>query len=257
MKQLTYLLAVALSLALLSDNVFAAKTTVSVTNDTPYKLRAVYKAVGCVDFLYGSVDGNIAYDGVNRPIAIVNRTSEVCDWKYVDPGGTVSYEFGGGTSGRKVWAEIDSATPEMLILGGQDENQDNMFQAAWGSAYVGSSAIVKDSWSNQYDLYDDKSNSCAVKGFGILHDAQVTWTKIEVHGHHDGSDDLFKADCGAVVSQPEAEFVSVGACETTVRNRALLIRTSLSSSRSSGAWLMTASPTQRTMGKWSAASRRT
>ena len=222
MKQLTYLLAVTLGLVLLSDDVFAAKTTVSVTNDTPYKLRAVYKAVGCVDFLYGSVDGNIAYDGVNRPITIVNRTSEVCDWKYVDPGDTVSYEFGGGTSGRKVWAEIDSATPEMLILSGQ---QDSMFEAAWNTAYVGSSAIVKDSWSNPYDLYDDKSNSCAVKGFGILHDADVTWTKIEVHEHCEGNppcgEPLFKANCGAVVSQPEAEFVSVGACETTVRNRAV------------------------------------
>ena len=224
MKQLTYLLAVVLSLALLSDNAVAAKTTVSVTNNTPYELRAVYKAVGCVDFLYGSVDGNIANDGVNRPITINNRTSEVCDYKYVAPGDTVSYEFGGGTSGRKVWAEVYPATPEMLILSGQ-QDQDSMFQAAWDSAYVGYSAIVKDSWAYPYDLYDDKSNSCAVKGFGILHDAHVTWTKIEVHEDCEGNppcgQPLFKANCGAVVSQPEAEFVSVGACETTVRNRAV------------------------------------
>jgi hypothetical protein len=221
MKQLTYLLAVVLSLALLSDNAVAAKTTVSVTNDTPYALRAVYKAVGCVDFLMGSADSNIAYDGVHDPITINNRTPEVCDYKYVAPGDTVSYEFGGGTSGRKVWAEVYSATDEMLIPSGQ-EDKDNMFRAAWDSAYVGNSAIVKESFGFTYDLYDDKSNSCAVKGFGILHDAHVTWTKIEVHEDDQyGGRPLFNADCGTVVSQPEAKFVSVGACETTVRNRAV------------------------------------
>lgn len=196
---ITVVLTVFLIVAFFSTNVFAARTTVSVTNETPYPLRAVYKAVGCVQFLSGSADGNETSDGTT----IHNQTPEVCAAKYVAPGETVSYEFGGGTSGRKVWAEIYSATPEMLILAGL---HDSMFQAAWNSAYVGNSAIVKDSWSWGYDLYDDKSNSCAVKGFGILHDAHVVWTKIEVHEDcaYDCDEPLFKADCGAVVSQSEA-----------------------------------------------------
>lgn len=214
---ITVVLTAFVIVAFFSVNAFAARTTVSVTNNTPYPLRAVFKAVGCVQFLSGSVDANETSDGIK----IHNQTSEVCAVKYVDPGATVSYEFGGGTSGRKVWAEIYSATPEMLILSGQ---KDAQFQAAWDSAYVGNSAIVKDSWSWPYDLYDDKSNSCAVKGFGILHDAHVTWTKIAVHEdchvNYCGTL-LFKADCGTVVSQPEAEFVSVGECESSVRNRAI------------------------------------
>ncbi len=178
-------------------------------------MRAVFKAVGCVQFHSGSADSNETSDGVY----INNRTDEVCDVKDVASGATVSYEFGGGTSGRKVWAEIRSIAPQMLIPG--DEN-DAVFQAAWNSAYVNYSAIVKSTWAYGYDLYDDKSNSCAVKGFGILHDAHVTWTKFEVHEdchvNYCGSP-LFKADCGSVVSQPGVVFVGIGQCESTVRNR--------------------------------------
>ncbi|UWZ83531.1 hypothetical protein [Occallatibacter riparius] len=193
----------------------AARTTVSVTNNTPYPMRAVFKAVGCVQFFSGSADSNETSDGVY----INNRTDEVCAVKDVASGATVSYEFGGGTSGRKVWAEILSISSQMLIPGDQN---DAVFQAAWNSAYVNNSAIVKSNWAYGYDLYDDQSNSCAVKGFGIIHDAHVTWTKFEVHEdcHVDYcKDELFKADCGSVVSQPEAIFVGVGECETKVRNR--------------------------------------
>ena len=216
-------LAVFLVTAFLSISAFAAKTTVSVTNNTTYALRAVFKAVGCVHFLSGSADGNQTSDGNT----IHNQTDEVCEVKYVGPGETVSYEFGGGTSGRKVWAEIYSATPEMLILNG---NYDDQMKAAWDSAYVGNSAIVQKNWTWRYDLIDDGTNSCAVQGFGIIHDAHVTWNKIEVQevchpapgpggvGAACG-DLLFKADCGSVVSQPEAQFVSLGECETLVRNR--------------------------------------
>lgn len=208
-------IAVFLVVALLSASAYAARTTVSVTNDTPYPLRAVFKAVGCVQIVSGSADANMTSDGVR----INNQTGEVCAVKYVAVGETVSYEFGGGTSGRKVWAEVTPALPEMLILSGI---RDAQFQEAWSSAYVGNSAIVKDNWSFPYDLFDDKSNSCAVKGFGILHDAHVTWTKFEVHEDCDVNycgEPLFKADCGSVVSQPQAQFVSVGGCETPVLNR--------------------------------------
>lgn len=214
-RTITFVLTIFLVSAFFSINAFAAKTTVSVTNDTPYPLRAVFRAVGCVQIVHGSADGHETPDGV----WINNTVDEVCAVKYVAPGATVSYEFGGGTSGRKVWAELDPATSEMLITGTQTD--DATYQAAWNGAYVGNSAIVKSNWSTTYDVYDDGSNSCAVKGFGILHDAKVTWTKIEVHeacydncrGH------LFKVDCGSVVSQPQAEFVSVGECESSVRNR--------------------------------------
>ncbi|HEX3033898.1 MAG TPA: hypothetical protein VHT73_02040, partial [Thermodesulfobacteriota bacterium] len=60
---ITVVLTVFLIVAFFSTNVFAARTTVSVTNETPYPLRAVYKAVGCVQFLSGSADGNKTSDG--------------------------------------------------------------------------------------------------------------------------------------------------------------------------------------------------
>jgi hypothetical protein len=211
---ITVALTVFVIVAGFSINAFAARTTVYVTNNSPYPLRAVYKAVGCVQIFSGAADGNKTSDGV----VIHNQTPEVCAVKDLPVGATVSYEFGGGTSGRKVWAEMLPATAEMLILSGQN---DSLWQEPWNSGYVGYSAIIKDSWSWGYDLYDDGSNSCAVKGFGILHDAHVTWTKIEVHEDcaYDCGEVLFKADCGSVVSQPQAEFVSVGECETLVRNR--------------------------------------
>ncbi len=80
---------------------------------------------------------------------------------------------------------------------------------------------MKSEWSTTYDVYDNGSNSCAVKGFGILHDAAVTWTKIEVREacYDDCRGHLFRVDCGSLVSQPQAEFVSIGECESKVRNR--------------------------------------
>ncbi len=215
---ITVVLTVFLSVAFVSINAFAARTTVTVTNDTPYPLRAVYKAVGCLQILSGSVDGNEVDD---TGYHIHNQTPEVCDYKYVAPGDTVSYEFGGGTSGRKVWAEIYSATPEMFNSSSSDQEGIDVW-----NVYVGNSAIIKDSWSWEDDLYDNGSNSCAVKGFGILHDAHVTWTKIAVHEYYVGTGQLlFRADCGGVVSQPEAKFVSVGECETLVSNRAIDLQT--------------------------------
>jgi len=68
-------------------------------------------------------------------------------------------------------------------------------------------------YTNWYDLTDRNSNSCAVKGFGILHDAHVTWTKLEVQlvdlkpPEVDPEQNLFIADCGAMVTAPEAAAV--------------------------------------------------
>ncbi len=180
--------------ALSSTNALAAKTTVTTTNNTPYPLRAVYSAVGCVKIYHSDI----------------NQKDEVCTVKDLAPGATVSYEFGGGTSGRKVWAEIVSGTPAMMI---STDNPDAV--SHWQDKYVGHSVIIPPGYTNWYDLTDRNSNSCAVKGFGILHDAHVTWNKLEVQlvdlkpPEVDPEQKLFIADCGAVVSVPEAAHVCV------------------------------------------------
>jgi len=184
---LATVLTIFLAATLLSTNAFAKKTTVTTTNDTPYQLRAVYSAVGCVKIYHSDI----------------NQKDEVCTVKDLPPGATVSYEFGGGTSGRKVWAEIVSATPAMMISPEQDAIDH------WNSKYVGHSVIIPNGYTNWYDLTDHNSNSCAVKGFGIIDDAHVTWTKLEVElmdflpPEYDPEQILFVADCGAMVSAPE------------------------------------------------------
>lgn len=201
---ITVVLAVFVIVVCCSVKAFAARTTVTVTNNTPYPLRAIYKAVGCVH-IYHSGNG---------------QTGEVCTVKDVAPlGGVVSYEFGGGTSGRKVWAEIVSGTeafpppapPEMMI-----STDDQGAINHWNSEYAGRSAIIGPGYTNSYDLTDRNSNSCAVKGFGILHDAHVTWNKLEVQKvalvppEVDPAITLFIADCGVtVVGAPEATRVCV------------------------------------------------
>jgi hypothetical protein len=188
---LVTVLTIFLTVTLFATNAFAAKTTVTTTNNTPYPLRAVYSAVGCVKIYHSDI----------------NQKDEVCTVKDLAPGATVSYEFGGGTSGRKVWAEIVSGTPEMMISADQDAIDH------WNSKYVGHSVIIPPGYTNWYDLTDRNSNSCAVKGFGILHDAHVTWNKLEVQlvdlkpPEVDPEQKLFIADCGAVVSEPEAARV--------------------------------------------------
>lgn len=186
----TAVLAVLVASALLSTSALAARTTVTTTNNTPYPLRAVYSAVGCVKIYHSDL----------------NEKMEVCTVKDLAPGATVSYEFGGGTSGRKVWAEIVSATPEMMISTGDPDAVSH-----WQSEYVGHSVIIPNGYTNWYDITDRNSNSCAVKGFGILDDAHVTWSKLEVQKvvlvPPDVSSKmvLFIANCGAVVSgAPEA-----------------------------------------------------
>jgi len=180
-------LTIFLAATLLSTNAFAKKTTVTTTNNTLYNLRAVYSAVGCFKIYHSDI----------------NQKDEVCSVKDLPPGATVSYEFGGGTSGRKVWAEIVSATPEMMISPEQ-EAVDH-----WSNKYVGHSVIIPNGYTYWYDLTDHNSNSCAVKGFGIHDDAHLTWTKLEVelvdfpYPEYDPEEKLFVADCGAVVSAPE------------------------------------------------------
>ncbi len=212
---ITVMLAVFLIVAFFSLNAFAARTTVTVTNDTPYPLDVIYKAVGCA---------GIKYDGVQI------YTVEVCKViENVLPGATVSYEFGGGTSGRKVWAEIVSATcagptctdsPQMMISTGQNwiDNWNSIYINSEG---VGHHAMIRDGFAEySYTLGDNYSNSCAVKGFGILHDAHVTWTQLKIQGENlDFYGIQFVADCGVVIDQPGAVFVSLGECQTLVRNR--------------------------------------
>jgi hypothetical protein len=191
---LATVLTIFLTVTLFSTNAFAARTTITVTNNTGFPLRAVYSAVGCVKIYHSDI----------------NQKDEVCTVKDVVSGATVSYEFGGGTSGRKVWAEIVSGTPEMMISTG-DPNAVNH----WNSKYVGHSVIIPPGYTNWYDLTDRNSNSCAVKGFGILHDAHVTWNKLEIQLEYlvppevDPEQKLFIADCGAVVSAPEPVLVCV------------------------------------------------
>ena len=85
----------------------------------------------------------------------------------------------------------------------------------WNSKYVGHSVIIPNGYTNSYDLTDRNSNSCAVKGFGILHDAHLTWSKLEVQlvalepPEVDPAITLFIADCGAVVEAPEPVHVCV------------------------------------------------
>lgn len=203
--------------ALFSDCSFAARTTVSVTNDTPYPLDVIYKAVGCAQ---------IKYDGVQV------YTPEVCHViENVQTGQTVSYEFGGGTSGRKVWAEIVSATcagptcsdaPQMMISTDQ-EWIDNWNDIYLTSAGVGHHAMIRDGFAEYYySLGDNYANSCAVKGFGIVDDAHVTWTKLEIQGQNlDFYGKQFVADCGLELQQPGAVFVSLGECRTKVLNRVI------------------------------------
>lgn len=190
---LATVLTILLTVTLFSANAFAARTTITVTNNTPYPLRAVYSAVGCVKIYHSDI----------------NSKAEVCTVKDVASGATVSYEFGGGTSGRKVWAEIVSATPQMMITADQNAIDH------WNSEYVGHSVIIPNGYTNWYDLTDRNSNSCAVKGFGILHDAHLTWSKLEVQlvdlypPEVDPHQRLFIADCGAVVQAPEPVQVCV------------------------------------------------
>lgn len=193
----------------------AEKTTVTVTNETPFVLDVIYKAVGCA---------KIVYDGVQI------YTVEVCERiEDVHPNESVSYEFGGGTSGRKVWAEIASATcagpycddePQMMVST-EEEWVDNWNEIYIDSSGVGHHAMIRDGFAEySYTLGDNYANSCAVSGFGILHDADVTWTKLIIQGENlDFYGKQFVADCGVQIDQPGALFVSLGECETRVENR--------------------------------------
>jgi len=204
--------------AFFADCSFAARTTVTVTNETPYPLDVIYKAVGCAKF---------HSDGVGI------YTPEVCHViENVQPHQTVSYEFGGGTSGRKVWAEIVSATcagltctdsPQMMISTDQAsiDNWNGRYIASDG---VGHHAMIRDGFAEgQYWLGDNYSNSCAVKGFGIRDDAHVKWTKLEIQGVYVDSHyrNQFVADCGLELQQPGAVYVSLGECETKILNRVI------------------------------------
>lgn len=210
---ITAVAAVFLIAATSSDCLFAVSTTVRVTNETPYPLNVIYKAVGCVKF---HTDGLGIY------------TPEVCHViNNVQTGQTVSYEFGGGTSGRKAWAEIASATcagptctdtPQMMISTDQGaiDNWNGRYIASDG---VGHSAMIRDGFAEgQYWLGDNYSNSCAVKGFGIRDDAHVTWTKLEIQKVYvdDHYRYQFVADCGLELQQPGAVYVSVGECDTKI-----------------------------------------
>jgi hypothetical protein len=184
-------------LACFSTGALAKKTTVTVVNNSEYTLTAVYKAVGCAQ-VYKTDH---------------NTELEVCHTASVAPGGKVSYEFGGGTSGRRVYAGIDG---NMTMLDTDDDDAVN----EWKKNYVGKTAVIEPGpTGNCWDLTDDQKNSCAVSGFGIKDDHTVTWSTVNVsvcHTNAFGADcDYFCAQCGSTVSKSTPEIPEV--FEGTVR----------------------------------------